>query len=284
VRQLWSQTVSNSVRGFSSARERAWFLVWHDSQNLSLFNQAGERQAETKMPGELVAACAADDGRTFVAVGTRGEVWFLAPDLKPWQERSIDRRPTAVAIDCLGQRAAVAAADGSVCVFDAAGILIQRCTSPRPLQFLAFVPEMPALLGAADFGIVVCFDRSGALAWRDAMVMHIGCMAVSGNGATIALGCFSDGVCCYSLLDGPKSRRMLSAPGPCRFVATSYAADTWMTIGLEPVATLRRPDGSSIAETAIAGNPVGVAVNPMGTQAFVATTEGFLIAYDLSDQ
>ncbi len=284
MRQLWSQSVSNSLRGFSTARERGWFLVWDATQSLFLFNHRGERQAETKVPGELVAACAADDGRSFVAVGSQGQVWFLAPDFTPRWERSIDLRPTAIAIDSMGQRVAVAGADGSVCILDKAGILIQQSTSPRPLHLLAFVPEMPALLGAADFGVVVCFDRSGAVAWRDAVVMHIGCMAVSGDGRTIALGCFSDGVCCYSLLEGPKSRRLVPAAKPCRIVATSYTADTWMTIGLEPVATVWRPDGNSVAELAIAGNPVGMAMNPRGTQGYVATAEGLLIAYDLSDR
>lgn len=282
MRQLWSQTVSTSIRGLSTARERVWLLVWDAKHNLFLFNHAGERQAETKLRGELIAACAADDGRSFVAVGNRGQVWLLAPDFTLRWERSIDSRPTAVAIDCIGQRVAVAAADGSVCIFDEAGSLTHQCSSPQPLHHLAFVPEMPALLGAADFGHVVCFDRSGGVAWRDAVVMHIGCMAVSGDGATIALGCFSDGVCCYSLLEGPKSRRMVPAVGPCRFVTTSYAADIWMTIGLEPVITMRRPDGTTLEEVTIAGNPVGIAVNPMGTQACVATAEGSLFAYDLT--
>jgi hypothetical protein len=165
--------------------------------------------------------------------------------------------PTAVAIDCTSQRVAVAAADGSVCIFDEAGSLTQRCSSPRPLHHLAFVPEMPALLGAADLGLVVCFDRLGGVAWRDAVVLHIGCMAVSGDGATIALGCFSDGVFCYSLLEGPKSRRIVTAAGPRRFVATSYAADTWMTIGLESAVTTRRPDGTAVRDVTIAGNPWG---------------------------
>jgi hypothetical protein len=284
VRQLWSQAVSTSIRGFSTARERGWLLAWDAKHSLFLLNHAGERQAETRLPGELIAACAADDGRSYVAVGSRGQVWFLAPDCTPRWERSIDSRPTAVAVDCNGERVAVAAANGSVCIFDETGRPIHQSSSPRPLQFLAFIPEMPALLGAADFGVVVCFDRSGAIAWRDAMVMHIGCMAVSGDGTTIALGCFSDGVCCYSLLDGPKSRRVMPAAGICRFVATSYFADTWMTVGLEPLATLRRPDGTMLGEVAIPGNPVGIAVNPMGTQAMIATTEGSLFAYDLSDR
>jgi hypothetical protein len=283
VRQLWSQTVSTSIRGISVAREKVWLLVWDAKHNLFLLNHAGERQAETKLPGELVAACAADDGRSFVAVGSRGQVWFLAPDFTPLWERSIDLRPTAAAIDCLSTRVAVAAADGGVCVFDEAGSLLQQSSSPRPLHHLAFVPEMPALLGAADFGLVVCFDRLGGVAWRDAVVVHIGGMAVSGDGATIALGCFSDGICCYSLLEGPRSRRMVLAAGPCRFVATSYAADTWVTIGLEPVVTMRRSDGTAVGEITVAGNPVGIAVNPMGTQAVVATAEGTLLAYDLTN-
>src|SRR5260370_36455245 len=86
VRPLWSQTVASSLRGLSAARERGWFLVWDNHHNLFLFNQAGERQAQAQTPADLVAAGAADDGRSFVAIGAQGQVYLLAPDLTPrWQ-------------------------------------------------------------------------------------------------------------------------------------------------------------------------------------------------------
>jgi hypothetical protein len=269
------------LRGLSAARERGWFLVWDNHQNLSLFNKAGERQAQTQTPCDLAAACAADDGRSFAAVGGQGQVYLLAPDLTPRWQRSIDQRATAVAMDSFGRRIAVSDADGGLHLFDEAGGLLWKNDNPRPLHFLAFVPESPAIIGSADFGLVACFDAAGHCLWRDGLVAHIGSLTTNGDGTTIMLACFSEGACCYSLSEGPKARRMVPAVAPCRLLACSYAEDVWITVGLEPQLSLREAGGSVRAEAPIEGRPVAMAIDPLGRRAAVATAEGQLIAFDL---
>jgi hypothetical protein len=281
VRPLWSQTVAPSLRGLSAARERGWFLVWDSRHNLYLFNHAGERQAQANPPGDFIAASAAEDGRSFAAVGEQGQVHLLAPDLTPRWQRSIDRRATAVAVDADGQRIAVAGGDGSLHLFDKSGTLLWQNTNPRPLHFLSFIPEKPALIGSADFGLVASFDAGGRCVWRDGLVAHTGSLTTTGDGGTIALACFSEGACCYTLADGPKARRMVASVAPCTLLASSYAGDVWLTAGLEPRLTLRQADGTARAETEIAGRPVGLALNPLGTQGIVATAEGTLTAFAL---
>ena len=279
MRPLWSQTVAPGLCGLSAARERGFFLAWDARHNLYLFNPAGQRQAQTQTPDDLVAACAAEDGHCFAAVGDKGTVYLLAPDLTPRWQRAIDRRATAVAVDAFGQRVAVAGGDGSLHLFDGDGNLLWQASSPRPLHFLTFVPEKPALVGCADFGLVVCFDAAGRCAWRDGLVAHVGSLTTTGDGGTIALACFSEGACCYTLADGPKSRRMVSGVAPCRLLASSYAGDVWLTVGMEPRLTLRQSDGTARAEVEVAGRPIGLGLNPLGTQAVVATAEGKLTAF-----
>jgi PQQ-like domain len=281
VRLLWSQTVSTSLRGLSMARECGSYLVWDALHTLYLLNHAGERQAQSRPAGVLVAACAADDGRSFVAVGAQGQVSLLAPDLSLHWQRSIDRRATAVAMDAFGRRIAVAGADGSLHLFDEAGRVLWTSSSPRPLHFISFVPEKPALVAAADFGLILCFDASGRCTWRDALVAHIGSLATNGDGSAIVMSCFSEGVFSYTLVDGPKTRKQLTTVAPCRLLASSYAADFWLTVGMDPKLTLRKPDGTVQAELTLEGRPVALAVNPRGTQAVAATAEGALLAFDL---
>jgi hypothetical protein len=156
-----------------------------------------------------------------------------------------------------------------------------KADSPRPLQFLSFVPEKPALVGCADFGLVICFDDAGRCVWRDGLVAHVGSLTASGDGDTIGLACFSEGACCYRLGEGSASRRMVSAVAPCRLLACSYAGDVWVTVGLEPRLTLRDATGAVRAEAKVEGRPVAIAVNPLASRAVVATVEGALIAYDL---
>ncbi len=281
MRPLWSQTVGPSLRGLErAAQSRGWFLVWDSRHNLFLFNHRGERQAEASALGPLAAAAAADDGRTFAVAGQNGQVYLLAPDLTQRWQRSIDRGATAVAIDPFGQRVAVAGADGGVHLFDESGNHLWTSSIPRPLHFLSFIPERRALVGSADFGLVVCFDAAGKCLWRDGLVAHVGSLTVTGDGGTIALACFSDGACCYTLADGPKARRMVAGAAPCRLLACSYSGDVWATLGLEPRLTLRKSDGSPQSEAVLEGRPVGLALNPLGTEAVVATAEGALLLFE----
>jgi hypothetical protein len=208
---------------------------------------------------------------------------LLAPDLNPRWQRSIDQRATAVAVDSFGQRIVVADAEGGLHLFDEAGSILWKNDSPRPLHFLSFVPEKPAIVGSADFGLVVCFEAGGRSLWRDGLVAHIGSLTTNGDGTTIGLACFSEGACCYRLTEGPKARRMLPAVAPCRLLACSYAGDVWLTVGLEPQLSLREAGGSVRAEAPIEGRPVAIALDPLGRHAAVATAEGQLIAFDLAN-
>jgi hypothetical protein len=270
------------LRGLSAARERGWFLVWDSHHVLNLFNHNGQREAQAQPPVSVVAAAAGDDGRSFVVLGGQGQVYLLAPDLTPRWQRAIEGTPMAAALDSFGQRIALADADGGVHLFDETGRLLWKAESPRPLHFLSFVPEKPALVGCADFGLVVCFDAWGRCLWRDGLVAHVGSLTVSGNGETIALACFSEGACCYHLAEGPKTRRMVAAVAPCRLLACSYEGDVWLTVGLEPRLTVRNAGGAVRAEAAVEGRPVAVALAPLGRWAAVATAEGALLAFDLA--
>jgi hypothetical protein len=269
------------LRGLSAAPERGWHLLWDTGHTLFLYDRTGHQQAEAQTPGDLVGACAAADGRSFAAVGERGQVWLLAPDLTPRWQRSIAGRATAVAVDCYGERIAVAGAEGSLHLFDQAGTLLWKNNNPRPLHFISFVPERSALVGCADFGLVACFDEVGRCVWRDGLVAHTASLATSGDGGLVVLACFSEGACCYGLMEGPKSRRFVPAAAPCRLLASTSAGDVWLTVGLGPRVTLRGPDGSARAEVEIEGRPVAVALNPLGSEAVVATADGVLMAFDL---
>src|SRR5205823_2213784 len=79
----WSQNSPGRVRGLALAREKGWLLAWDEKDFLSLFSPIGTLQARWKAPTPLATACCADDGSAYVALGAKGEIWWLAPDLVP---------------------------------------------------------------------------------------------------------------------------------------------------------------------------------------------------------
>ncbi len=272
---LWSRKLAAPPRGLVLARERGWLLLWDSEHGLHLFNRSGEPQARLQTADALTAACCADDGGSFAAVGARGQVWMLAPDLAPRWERTLPQRGTAVALDPFGQYLAAADGRGGLTLYDHNGQARWNAANARPLQHLAFIPERPALAATADFGLVACYGVAGNVLWRDAPVVHTGALAVSGDGTVIALASFSGALSCYSLED-PK-RRVLKQAGPCRLVAASYDGDAFLTADLEQRLHLHDAAGAVRGEWPLESAPTGLALSALGDEAYVALADGRIL-------
>jgi hypothetical protein len=281
LRQLWSQPLAIVPRGLALAREKGWVLAWDAEGWLHLFDGKGERQGQARTPGPLVAACCAEDGRHFAAVGKGGEVWWLAPDLMPRWERSLPATGVAVAMDPFGQYLASADRQGNVRLFDRDGRPVCQLESPRPLYHLLFVPASPVLVGSADYGLVASFDLRGRWLWRDGLVANVGALAVSGDGGRIALACYTEGVVLYTR-SGRKDGRM-ALPEPSRLVALTFDGRLALVSGLSVRMRLLEADGKVRHTHTLARPAVALALGPLGETAVVAESEGPLVGLDLRE-
>jgi PQQ-like domain len=271
VRLLWSQQISAPLRGLVLARECQWVLAWDAANWLHLFNSRGQRQAQVHLRGQLAAAACADDGRSFAAVSTTGQVWLLAPDLMPHWERSLDHPATTLALASLGEYVAVAGGSGSLQFYAADGKRVWTSALPRPLKHLAFVPGKPLLVGCADFGLVACVDAGGKVLWRDGLVANAGSLACANAGKPIAAACYSDGLWCYDLT-GQKRQRFELAP--CRLAALSYTGDVILTADLERTVRVFNREGTCLATQEMEDIPIALALAPLGDAAWVALQGG----------
>src|SRR5262245_56729849 len=176
-------------------------------------------QASARIAG-LSSACLADDGSMAAAVGSAGQVWWLAPDLTTRRERSIPAPAMTVATDSFGQYFAVSDRDGGLHLLDHNGRALGKFQTPRPVQHLAFVPGQPHLAAAADLGWAGCLDlTTGNWLWTDRPVSNIGSLTVAGGGEPLLLGCFSIGVRRYS---SGGYRASTNLPKPCGLIALSF--------------------------------------------------------------
>jgi hypothetical protein len=254
-------------------------LAWDNNHWLYLLNRSGRRQAQWHCPGELVAASCAEDGSAFAAVGGRGEVWWLAPDLMPRWERAVPHPATAVALDPFGQYVAVADNHSNLHLLNNGGKPVFQVVSPRPLHHLAFVPAAPYLVGSADYGLVACFDFAGRAAWRDGLVAHVGSLAVNGDGTLVVLACFSEGLQRYTVTGQNLGR--LSVAEPCRLVAVTFEGDVLLAAGLGKQLRLLDRTGTTRATHALDHPAAALALGPLGENAFVALADGPVMAFDL---
>lgn len=279
MRLLWSQTIPAPLRGLTLAREREAILAWDGQDGLFLFNAAGTIQAQRPAPAPIAAAGCAEDGSAYIVAGSQSPaVYWLAPDLTPRWQRPLPHRITALAVEPLGRRIAVADAGGTLHLMDGRGRTLWQATTPRPLHHLAFVPESPVLVGAADFGLVLCFGASGECVWRDGLVAHVGSLAVNGDGSCILLACFSDGLYRYSAT-GPQQQR-ISLDSPCHFAALSYAGDCSLTADRQKRICLRDSKGDLCDQISLEAPAVTAALSALADYALVGLANGAVLCYE----
>jgi hypothetical protein len=281
VRLLWSQTIPAPLRGLSLARERDAALAWDGQDGLFLFDHAGAIQAQRSSPVPIAAACCADDGSAYAVGGSQTPVvCWLAPDLASRWQRTLPQRVTALALEPLGQYVAVADAGCTLHLLDQRGHTVWQATTPRPLCHLAFVPEKAILVGAADFGLVLCFGPTGECLWRDGLVAHIGSLAVNGEGNCIFLACFGDGLVCYSVA-GPRQQR-IALDAACHLAALSYAGDCLLTAERNNRLCWRESEGTLRDSFALDAPAVAVALGAMGDRAMVGLANGSVLRLDMA--
>jgi hypothetical protein len=266
-------------RGLSLARETGGLLAWDNSNSLYLLNRVGELQARAAAGGALTAASYSDDGSTLVAVGARGEVWRLMPDLRRHGTVLLKHPATACALDPFGRYLAVADVGGELHVYGAADEIVCRSQTPRPLLHLAFIPEKPLLVGCADFGLVTCFDLTGRCVWRDGLVCHVGGLAVNGDGSRIILACYSDGIRSYDTAGKQKSpiRSELSS----RLVALSYDGRRALVGGLGSQVWLMDSEGRVRSSHELDTVPTALALSPLADSFVAALADGRIVAVHL---
>jgi hypothetical protein len=276
---LWSLATGAAPSGLALAREAGTLLAWDENHWLYAVNRRGERQGQARPVAAVAAACVADDGSALAVAGSRGEVCWLAPDLRPRWRHDLHHPAVAAALDPFGRRLAVSDAKGRLSLFDRDGHRLWKSHLPRPLHHLAFVPEAPFLLGAADFGLVVCLDMAGGSVWRDGLPVHCGGLATSGDGGRIVLACFSDGLRRYTLGAGPKGH--VTTSEPCRLAALSFDGGLALVAGRSKRLLLLDIHGKPLGVHLLERPALAVALSALGEQAFVALTDGGVRALDL---
>jgi hypothetical protein len=272
--------LSTSLRGLAPAREKGRLLAWDENDWVYLLNHSGEIQGQIHTPGKLVAAGCADDGSAFAAVGTQGEIWWLAPDLMTAWHHTMPERTVAAALDPFGHYLAVADAGGRLHLYDRSGVSIFQIQTPRPLHHLVFVPTSPFLLGASDFGLVGCLDMTGHWVWREGLVAHIGALTCSEDGGAIILACYTEGLQRYSLAG--KKLRSWQISEASRLVSQSFDGQRLLAAGLGERLYQLDTAGRTLSTFDLDGPPVAITVSALGTGAAVASGNGRIVFLEAS--
>ncbi len=116
------------------------------------------------------------------------------------------------------------------------------------------------------------FDLAGHWLWREGLVVHVGALAVSGDGNQIVLACFSEGLLRY---DGQgKKQGRVSVPEPCGVVSLSFDGRLLLAGGLTGRVLLLNANGEMLASHALEQPLAGGALAALGDSAVLALANG----------
>jgi hypothetical protein len=276
----WSQTLPAPPCGLQLAREKGTLLVWDKADWLYLLNRRGERQAQWKSPGPLAAACCADDGSAYVAAGSSGDFWWLAPDFTVRWQGQVPHPATAAALDPFGQYLALATQRGGLHVFNHLGKPVSQTESPRPFRHLLFVPAAPVLVGCAEYGLVACFGLTGRQMWRDGLVANVGSLASSGDGRQLVLACHGEVLHRYRLDGGKQDGLVLDEP--CPLAAVSFDGRRVLAATASKRLLVVDMAGKTLGTYRLEGQVVGLALSALADQAAVALGDGRVMGLALN--
>lgn len=260
--------------GLAFAAESQHLFTWADPPRLALWH-GGRVVAERQGAEPLLAGTCAGDGAAFAVASTSGRLWLLNADLRTIWERQLAVAAVGLGLDPLGDLLAVSDTAGGLLLLDAAnGREVWRVETARPLRHLAFVPERPLLVGAAETGLVAAFDPAGTCVWQHGLAAFIGSLAVPGDGSRIVLAGHGEGPICF---DAAGARvRALTHLGPCRRLALSYDGRLVLCENGRGQLVVATSGGVELSSYTPPGKVAGLAFAPLGDRVLVGLREGGL--------
>ncbi len=280
LRPRWSRSSDARLIGLALAREANRLLAWDEGRSLYLWDLDGKLHARhTLLQPPLRAAISDDGGQVLVADRAGGLTWLdHALQLRFSHDPPALGRVMEVALEALGQYAAISTAEQRTFILTRTGQPVATIETPRPLKHLAFVSSLGCLLGAADFGYVGGFDAKGQRVWQEAPVSHIGAIDADGAGQAW-LACFSNGVQRYDSCG--RNLGILVTPQPCRLVRVDWAGERILVCDDAGTLSLLKADGAVLGELPTNRAVSALCLGALGDIGAYAHAEGTLTLVEL---
>jgi hypothetical protein len=190
----WTFVSEAPLTGLAMARESSEIFVADESKALQRLDSRGELLSLTRLPGVARLLVVSDDGNWGTAVVDDGTVYRFDRGLEAVWELELSEPCLAVALSPFGHHLAASLADGQTEIFNERKRRLVRFETVRPLAHLQFCSQSPVLYGAAEHGLVGCYDLSGAELWQERFWSNVGDLSITGDGDLIYLAGSTHGI------------------------------------------------------------------------------------------
>lgn len=194
----WSFLAEAPLVGLQYAWETGATLAADEVGGLYHLDRKGKLVGLTRGPSPIRALGWSHAGQGGIAlVGEEKLHWFDHNlNFQGWVEHP--EPILGAAIDAHGNYAAISTSSCTTLIYDSNRKVVRKFGTMQPQSSLRFLIHQPALLSVTEYGLLCCHQFDGEPLWQQQLYANVGDMAVTGDGQTILLACFSHGIQCHN--------------------------------------------------------------------------------------
>lgn len=258
------------------AVEARTLLIGTEDGQLLLLNAGGKRLARQRGFDGIRFLAWSDTGNFGVVALDGGHLICVNDKLSPSWDVDLTGEVVGLALSPFGSHVAVSTESSRVHIVTTDKQEIGKFTTTRPLEFLHFLYERSALLGAAEFGHLCCHTLDGKEEWNERIMNNVGNMAVTGDGKRIVLSAFNHGV--QVLNSSGKQKGAFMVDGIPDFVGVAATRRRLVTRTIEHRIFWLNFDGEVSWGCDLSPDPArNICVGPLGDRLFISTQSGRLM-------
>jgi outer membrane protein assembly factor BamB len=197
-RLTWSFVTEAPLVALRYATESGATLAADEVGGLYHLDRNGKLVGLTRGPAPIRSLGWSDAGQGGVALVGEEKVYWFDQQLtfQGWIEHP--EPVLSAALDAHGQYTAVSLSSCTTIIYDANRKVVRRFGTMQPQSSLTFLVQQPALLSVTEYGLLCCHQFDGEPLWQQQLYSNVGDMAVTGDGQTIYLACYSHGIQCHN--------------------------------------------------------------------------------------
>eukprot|EP00913_Durusdinium_trenchii_P011134 g10456.t1 len=266
---------------YPAASESGDVLAADASGGLYRIDRQGKLGALTRGFLELGGLAFSDTGNRGAAVTAEQRLSCFDAQLKVEWSIEMPEPVMCVGIDPYGRHLAVALANGQNVVYDVNRKLVCRFETIRPLRILRFLATEPAVIGAAEYGLIGRFDMEGREVWSENVHANIGGICVTGDGQLVYAAVFNHGIRMFD--DFGDSQGSYLIEGTPHRLACSFDTSRLVVTTLEKHLYWLDDEGELVWATTLPQEIEQVACDPLGNGLLCGFASGRLVRFEWDD-
>jgi hypothetical protein len=226
----WSFSVDAELVDVRMSRETGEVIAADESGGLYLLDRRGQVKALTRTKHKIQGLAWSDTGSAGVAILDDRYVGWFDHNLQFQWIRDLPDQILSIGVDSYGTHVAVGQADAINLIYSHANTRASRFETVRPIRFIQFLTNSPEVIVASEYGFAGRYSLQGIPAWTTKLWSTVGELAATGDGKSIFLAGFAQGIQAFDGQNG-ETRGTFIADGTvglvtCGFVKRKIVAST----------------------------------------------------------